>query len=208
METEAKSIQKESETYQNKEAIRQRRCYLIIGIVFIALILLIILSILYANGSFDGSEDSSNVSPSPTTNYLNMVNFPSSGNFKVESYNDPTNSSSSIIIKPRALRSAYFNGATLVYVGSSDFSTDRAYVLIDYESDGINDAEFIIFESSSVSSTYSPASLALSFDGTNDLYISLTDMLIKCEGNVHEKVRCCSYMYIHPCLYPLICFCK
>ena len=105
--------------------------------------------------------------------------------FSIEYYTYPE---TSIIKQPRAIRTAYYDGATIVYVGSKQFSMDQAYVMIDYESDGINDAEFVIFESTSVDSSYSPASLALSYDGNNDLYISLTDALIKCDGNVHEQV--------------------
>eukprot|EP01084_Bolivina_argentea_P013478 25299_1 len=124
--------------------------------------------------------------PPPTAHYLDTISFPLSNNFRIQSYNDPTGSSS-IITKPRAIRSAYYDGATILYIGSSSYD-DNAYVMIDYDSDGLNDAEFIIFESSSVGSDYSPASLALSSDGNSDLYISLTNMIVKCNGNVHQKV--------------------
>ncbi len=119
--------------------------------------------------------------------YLDTISFPLSAGFKIEVYNDLSNSSGFVIEKPRALRSAYYDDATILYVGAAGWgATDRAYVLIDRDSDGVNDDEFVIFESSSVGSSYHPASLA--YDANHTLYISLTDMLVECEGNVHEQV--------------------
>ena len=184
----------QSETLQAEEKLIFWRRFWRIFVVVLFIVVLIIVIFLFATVDNDPSNDDSATSdtPSPTTattTYLDDISFPLSDKFTITSYNNPTGSSSpSNITKPRAIRSAYYDGATILYIGSSDFIKDSAYVMIDYESDGINDAEFVIFESSSVGSTYSPASLALSYDGNNDLYISLTDALIKCDGNVHEQV--------------------
>jgi len=123
------------------------------------------------------------------TDYLESISFPLSAGFLIASYNDPTNDSSSIISRPRALRAAEYDGATLLYVGSAS-SADMAFLLIDSDSDGDVDSERVIFESISINSTYAAASLALTAD--DSLLIATADALALCDGgddyeNVHEE---------------------
>merc|ERR1719244_354954 len=110
-------------------------------------------------------------------------------NITIECYNVFNDTSmTSNITSPRALRSGWWAGTTMLFVGSSDRDYDRAYVLVDWDSDGQPDDEFVIFESADVNSSYAPASLALTTDGDYDLYIAMTDMLVKCTGNVLEEI--------------------
>lgn len=123
------------------------------------------------------------------TNYLDSISLPLSAGFAIASYNDPTNDSSSIISRPRALRAAQYDGATLLYVGSAS-SDDLAFLLVDTDSDGDVDYERVIFNSSSIGSTYAAASLALTANDT--LFIATADALVLCDGgddydNVHEE---------------------
>lgn len=92
--------------------------------------------------------------------------------------------STSIIERPRALRAAEYDCATLLYVGSAS-SADLAYVLIDGDSDGVVDSEWV--NSSSVNSAYAAASLALT--AKHSLLIATADALVRCDGGEYANVH-------------------
>ena len=90
----------------------------------------------------------------------------------------------------RTLRTAYYNGTSITYVGSKGkFRSDLfnlVKVIIDHDSDGIIDRVYNIYNTTQFGYTYPPASIDIS--NNNELYISMPDVILKCEGNVHEIV--------------------
>ena len=83
------------------------------------------------------------------------------------------------IEEPRSLAMAYYEGATIIYVGSMNA---QIYALIDYESDGINDKVYNIWTASS------SAVKNVAIDPiNNDLYIARFQDTYKC-SNIHSQV--------------------
>ena len=111
--------------------------------------MLFIIFIILVSQKYDEEEDV------PCMDYT--VSFPLSGsaNFSIDCYNVFNDTSlDSNITSPRALRSAWWAGSTMLFVGSSDTDWNRAYVLVDWDSDGFTDDEYVIFESDDVNRSF------------------------------------------------------
>ncbi len=83
-----------------------------------------------------------------------------------------------LISKPRSLAMTYYEGSTIIYVGTS---TQKVYALIDYDSDQTNDKVYNIWSGSS------DARNLVIDPVNNDLYIAVFENTYKC-SNIHSKV--------------------
>ena len=99
--------------------------------------------------------------------------------FKIEKYYN--GNSMNRMLSPRSLHVSQYQGSTILYVGSG---TAFVYALIDYESDGINDAIFTqIFQSTLSFTVYSIAV----HEQEQTLYIDDGQNIYRC-ANVHQQV--------------------
>ena len=88
------------------------------------------------------------------------------------------------ISKPRVFALGMYNGSTVVFVGTT---STRVYALIDYDSDGTNDAVYNIWTNPSSSCGRNNAK-SIAVDNTNgDLYITAYCRTYKCP-NVYETL--------------------
>lgn len=151
------------------------------GILFI----IIFFSIQSANNDGNNGEaQSANKTPSPTappTSYIESrlpeIILPND-NYHISIYE-------SLTYSPRALR-VYYDAATnitLVYVGTADL---YVYVLIDKDSDGINDAKYILFTNEV--NSFPIASLDISPHPHYELYMITRTDAWKCNNNIHDIV--------------------
>ena len=142
------------------------------------LLLLIVGGIVFYLYFYDDLIGSSSSSPSPWSLQNDIILPPG---FKIEEYVKGTPDNQ--MIAPRSLHVSSYEQSTIVYVGSD---TRFVYALIDYESDGINDGTFLIWESSD---SFSVNSIAVLEGGQGTLFIDdMNGNIWICLG-VHEQVR-------------------
>merc|ERR1719242_1139874 len=114
---------------------------------------------------------------SETWSIGNNVILPSG--FKIERY--CKGNSINRMLSPRSLHVSQYQGSSILYVGSG---TAFVYALIDYESDGVNDAVFTqIFQSTLSFTVYS---IAVN-EQEDSLYIDDGQNIYRCP-NVHQQV--------------------
>ena len=164
-------------------ASKKQQLRSLIGVSIILIVIaIIVIFVVFWDDWFESSSSSSSLYPWTLDDV--QSNLPT--NFTIEVYVSNDNYSS--FLHPREIHASYYQNATIVYVGSNPgrYMDKRAFVyaLVDYESDGVNDEVFNLYETTQ---TNEAPTILLNDEEQIIYFADITGDIYKCE-NVHEQV--------------------